>query len=156
MVQKPSSPPNALLQNSDRDGSQESWAAITPQVERWNLQISVCVQPPGGKHCWAVAWVMKKATSVWFSLNVQQIFRTQKLEQRKAARLAVHWEFPSSGSCPSQRFLNQHAKDAAKLRISLWRAIIFLVYSSIHCLRMFVLAVFGFRTFSNLHQVKWT
>lgn len=53
---------------------------------------------------------------------------------------------------PPTRFLNQHAKDAAKLRILLWRAIIFLVYSSIHCLGMFVFAVFGFRAFSDLSK----
>lgn len=43
MVQESSSPLNVLLWNSDGDGFQEIWAAITPQAERWNLQITVCV-----------------------------------------------------------------------------------------------------------------
>lgn len=104
MVKEPSSPLNVLLQNSDGDQFQEIGAAITPQALRWNRQVSVCVQSPGGKHCWLVAWVIKKATSVWFSLTVQGVFRTpQKLEQRKAARLVVHREFPSSGSCSSHK-----------------------------------------------------
>lgn len=60
--------------------------------------------------------------------------------------------FHPQAAVPPTRFLNQHAKDAAKLRILLWRAIIFLVYSSIHCLGMFVLAVFGFRAFSDLSK----
>lgn len=149
MVQKPSSPLNALLQNSDGDGFQEIWAAITPQAERWNLHMSVCVQSPGGKHCWLVAWVMKKATSVWFSLTVQGV---KDLSKGKQQGWLYTVNFYPQAPVPPTRFLNQHAEDAAKFWILLWRAIVFLVYSSVHCLGMFVLAVFSFRAFSDLSK----
>lgn len=68
--------------------------------------------------------------------------------------------FHPQAPVPPTRLLNQHAKDAAKLRILLWRAIILLVYFSIHCLGMFVLAVFGFRAFqtsaSSMNLIKNT
>lgn len=118
MVKEPSSPLNALLQNRDGDQFQEIWAAITPQALRWNLQTSVCVQSPGGKHCWLVTWVIKTAASVWFSLTAQGFFRTpQKLEQRKQQGWLYIVNFHPQAPVPPTRLLHQHAKDAAELRI---------------------------------------
>lgn len=79
---------------------------------------------------------------------------TTKIQAKESSKAGCTLNFHPQAPVPPTRFLNQHAKDAAERRILLWRAIIFLVYSSIHCLGMFVLAVFGFRAFSNLSKLN--